>query len=157
MRKSWINWVVFSGKERGIIHIEYAKKCYWKCCKEKHTYLCKNYVKRKGCNKLKQEILRLDRIQIDALAIAMVQHWNRVSKDILDSLFPILKMGQTDICQWCGTDVLLRAHLLLHFCSNSYTSVKRKSHMNQISKNCMHTRTDVHFPHNSHPSPENPF
>lgn len=31
--------------------------------------------------------------------MGLEQHWNKVSKDILESLFQILKMGQTDICQ----------------------------------------------------------
>lgn len=68
----------------------------------------------------------------------MILPWNRVSEDILESLFQVLKMGQTDICLWCETDVLWRILLLFHFYSNSYSSVKRKAHMNKISKNYMH-------------------
>lgn len=48
----------------------------------------------KGWNKLKQ----IDRTQIDVLAMGMILHWNRVSEDILESLFQVLKMGQTDFC-----------------------------------------------------------
>lgn len=117
-----------------------VKKCY----EAKDLYLLslfKNGVKWNGWSKLKQEVLWLDTIQIDALAMGMVQHWNRVSKDILESLFQILKMGQTDICQWCETDVLLKALLLLNFYSNSSTSVKRKTHINRIA--CMPIQTCI--------------
>lgn len=94
-------------------------------------------VSKNGWNKLKQ----IARTQIDVLAMGMILHCNRVSEDILESLFQVLKMGQTDICLWCETDVLWRVLLLLNFYSISYSSVKRKAHMNKINKNYIHRYT----------------
>lgn len=73
--------------------------------------------------------------------MGMVQHWKRFSKNIQESL----KMGQIDICQWCGTNILLGPLPFLHFYSNSCTSVMRKTHMTKINKNCMHTQTTLHL------------